>query len=346
MTGQIFVGGTGRSGTTILTEILGSHPEIYAFKREMRFLTDPDGLVHLYTCLGTNYSSSQAGQSIARFKKLMLEDLTSPSSPPYIGFNLRKTFGHQLYDSSIESLLKKVTICHYRGLDYYTAGSTAQVTVAPILRLIEKCLNARRKLPYLFKPAPSRAILSPRQSIAEGRYFSDPTELARILGEFVDSLFFSAAREAGKSIWCEQTPGNVLHGTFLSQILPDCHQICIKRDPRGVATSFLNQNWAPDTVEDVCEILACSYDKWLIERDRIRATGGNLLEVSLEQLSQSPDAETQRIADFLGIPNSFPRAATLDSSKVNYWSDANHRPVTRKITARLEGYIEKMGYTL
>ena len=41
---KVFVGGTGRSGTTLIQNILGRHDDIYALEKEMRFLTDPDGL--------------------------------------------------------------------------------------------------------------------------------------------------------------------------------------------------------------------------------------------------------------------------------------------------------------
>lgn len=43
----IFIGGTGRSGTTITARILGSHSRIYMVPFEVRFIVDPDGLCDL-----------------------------------------------------------------------------------------------------------------------------------------------------------------------------------------------------------------------------------------------------------------------------------------------------------
>ncbi len=44
----IFVGGTGRSGTTVIGQLLGHHPAIVAtLPKEVRFLTDSGGLVEL-----------------------------------------------------------------------------------------------------------------------------------------------------------------------------------------------------------------------------------------------------------------------------------------------------------
>jgi hypothetical protein len=46
--GQIFTGGTGRSGTTIVGELLGNHPDIwFTNPPELRFLTDEGGLLDL-----------------------------------------------------------------------------------------------------------------------------------------------------------------------------------------------------------------------------------------------------------------------------------------------------------
>ena len=43
----IFVGGTGRSGTTILSKLLNQVDSVYTIPQEIRFITDPDGILSL-----------------------------------------------------------------------------------------------------------------------------------------------------------------------------------------------------------------------------------------------------------------------------------------------------------
>jgi len=48
----IFIGGTGRSGTSILIRLLAQHPEIFAIRWESQFLVANNGLIDLVTTIG------------------------------------------------------------------------------------------------------------------------------------------------------------------------------------------------------------------------------------------------------------------------------------------------------
>ncbi|MEP5072315.1 MAG: sulfotransferase, partial [Crocinitomicaceae bacterium] len=63
----VFIGGTGRSGTTVLAKILSSHPNMMAFDFETRFLVDPDGLLSLFHTWNNNWSPYTASKALVRF---------------------------------------------------------------------------------------------------------------------------------------------------------------------------------------------------------------------------------------------------------------------------------------
>ena len=53
----VFIGGTGRSGTTILSKVLSQHENILQLV-ETRFIIDPDGIIELIPALTDNWSPS------------------------------------------------------------------------------------------------------------------------------------------------------------------------------------------------------------------------------------------------------------------------------------------------
>lgn len=68
--GPIWIGGTGRSGTTALARLLGQHPELYRITEELRFHSVPHGLPSLF----------RGEHSLRRFRRWM--DSKAYQRPP------------------------------------------------------------------------------------------------------------------------------------------------------------------------------------------------------------------------------------------------------------------------
>ena len=83
---RIFIGGTGRSGTTVLQHVLSCHPELYSVPIETKFIVQSDGLYSLVQHLTDDYSITDASIGISRFKKLMHEVITHTGVNPYADF--------------------------------------------------------------------------------------------------------------------------------------------------------------------------------------------------------------------------------------------------------------------
>lgn len=64
----IFVGGTGRCGTTLVHDLLAESPEVRCRREsEVRVHTDPGGLLDLYDALGPRWTPYRADAAIERF---------------------------------------------------------------------------------------------------------------------------------------------------------------------------------------------------------------------------------------------------------------------------------------
>lgn len=342
--GQIFVGGTGRSGTTIMGEVLGTHPEIHTYMRELRFVTDPDGLSTLCNALTTNFSPPQARAAVDRFEDFMLKQLTNPSRRPYLGFDFKRTFGPE-YTRLVEEFLDRIATKPQKLGDYHLAGGPLENAIAPVARLIERIANTKRK-PKIFAPLfpKKRLFLSPRNEVRDGNYFAERAELCKIIGEFVDSLLTEGMAKTGKSIWCEQTPINAMHASFINEIFPKSHMIFMRRDPRGIFASFLNQRWAPDDPKQSLAFLKNLFARWEAEKAILDARGANYLIVRVEELAADPESELARIAAYLGLENVFFGRNLLDAKKLQSWRKQIHPNTLALAEEGLAHEIETQGY--
>jgi hypothetical protein len=73
---RIFIGGLGRSGTTILLHAMYCHGDIYAVPIETKFLVEEDGFDDLIAALTTRFTPTGAATALARFRHLMYRQVT------------------------------------------------------------------------------------------------------------------------------------------------------------------------------------------------------------------------------------------------------------------------------
>ena len=87
----VFITGTGRCGTNILKDVLSEHSKVFALPFELRFLTDPDGIIDFYTTFSSIWSPFIADVKIRRLNKL-LKDVSAISLFNYKDWELEKYF--------------------------------------------------------------------------------------------------------------------------------------------------------------------------------------------------------------------------------------------------------------
>ena len=336
---RIFIGGSGKSGTSILNKTIGCHNKIHSFPGEMRFLVDPYGLISLLDGLTTRFSIPLATEYFFRFEILMKVHLTFPIVLPYRGHKIHEWIGVKYYWHRLEQFCLSILCFEFEG---------SMKQSDPAIRKLIRYINLIRQIKEMFKRrtffVPKRLELS-HSKVKVPRYFSNREELITLCRDFVDDLFLYAAKQRGKQTWCEKTPANILQIAFLSELFPGHVFIHIKRDPRGVAYSFNKKRWGHN-INDNCLRLRNFYQKWFDIKKNVDFSKINYLEIKLEDFANNPMAVLNKITETAGLNNSFNNIPDVNLEKVNYWKTEMKNNDIKTVNDILGFYIEEMGYKI
>lgn len=107
---QIFVGGTGRSGTTQLQVIIGQHPDVWSIPEETRFVVDPGGLEDLVRFLSTDFTPFHSCDALSRFRTMLTGDVAGVDRPEaFSHVDLATVFGAERYRDWAKRFLSDLT---------------------------------------------------------------------------------------------------------------------------------------------------------------------------------------------------------------------------------------------
>lgn len=204
----IFVGGSGRSGTTITGRLLGSHARIWStLPREVRFVTDAGGLLDLVLGAGSR-----------------IKYLDAPGLP-----KKRGEYFAQLWASLTGSRRKReVTsldefVGSMRGRWWHRSGPG----------------GGSRGLHRGF----GRDLFLEKVAAFEAAYPHGAREAAKRL---VDGLLGEKAAAMGATAFVDTTPANAENAHRLLDLFPDAKVLHLVRDGRDSAASVVKKKWGPD----------------------------------------------------------------------------------------------------
>jgi hypothetical protein len=293
----VFIAGTGRSGTTLLHEILGRHESVYQIPFETKFIVEGDGLNALIPRLCDEFSVTASDLALIRFKEMM------GAAPNTTGTGESELDLHYADQIGAENYYPAVN-------DYLRTISDSAVLDAPFPRRFE-----------------SRA------------------ELIELTRAFVSRLFGEITVKSQKRIWVEKTPSNIIAVDFLWELFPEAAIINIKRDPRGVLWSFMEQPWWPSELERATALLGHIYWRWARLKPRLDLTNRRYLEIKLEDLARDPSSILAKVAEVAGLTPEFPWAE-VDIAKVERWKSEMPEAHKRYCETQLAPYFELMGYDI
>jgi len=278
---RIFAGGLGRSGTTLITELLGRHHQIAGLAWETRFIVDADGLGELVWALSRDWAGpSTAGMKVQAFRQMMMHDLLEPEQHPYLSYDMLAHFERDHYWSTIGAFLRRVI-----RAEWCATGLSANRSFR-----VDAPVGHRHLTVTVTDAAPTRIL--PNVFAFE--------EIRALAAQLVDALFGDYARRLGRSSWVEKTPHNIL-SPFPRLLFPDCYVLHIVRDPRDVAVSIADgHSWGPESIRDAIDWVAAFYERWLVLRPDY-LEDERYIEMRYEALVAEPCAELQKLCARLGL---------------------------------------------
>ncbi|MBT2212120.1 sulfotransferase [Actinomadura sp. NEAU-AAG7] len=312
----IFVAGTGRSGTSQLANILGEHPRVHRIPIETRFLVDPGGFRDLADALTIRYDPYVGDDALRRLSDLLTRRLVLNIDIDR-GHNVPQAIGERHYWGAVGRLWPELVATTF---DEPVPGAGFGHTDWP---------------PGPFEPQSRRRAVP--------RYFSDRSELLAVLRRAVDTMFGGAAEDAGKPIWCEKTPFNLLCMDFLWELYSEATIVHIKRHPVAVVASHIDQPWAPSTVEGVLAWLKPIYDRWLAWKANADLDTRRYVEIKAEDLAAAWPEQRKALFESVGVDD-FATASTFRTRNLHHRDDRFDSDTRALIERALGDVIAAMGY--
>ena len=307
----IFIGGSGRCGTSVTKNLLARHPDVATLAFEYRFTLDPDGLVDFLNSFAATWSPFLADRRLQRLERF-LRALGRRSAPhgaiatalTRLGVGSRRLtrqqyFGWELarhlpnYGAHIDRLMARLAEFRYAAS---WVGS-----------------ESYRWHPVMYYGAPL-----------------DKASLIEPLSAFLCDVVADILRTREKSVYVEDNTHNILFAEDLLRLAPGAKLIHVYRDPRDVVASLMRQRWAPDRADQAAIWYRDLMRRWLEIRPRL--AGDRVLEIRLEDLIARTGEITRRVCEFADLPYD-PHLVDTDLSRGNVgrWqrdlSDADARTV-------------------
>jgi hypothetical protein len=317
----IFIGGTGRSGTTILKTVLQQHSDIVTIPNELRITIDPDGILDLLVALTDRWTVNRADVAIRRFDRLISTCLKEPLiTQVLMGLKRRKLW--PLTTGGYYGTLS----CF--GDDYVRSRTNI---------LMEELISYQSKAELINTPS-----YRFRPTVYEAGPF-EKGKLVELLQRYVNDLYNNLPVKTGASCWLDDTPHNILHAVELSQLFKDMKLIHVYRDPRDVVSSYMTKKWGGDNWEQSARRVAAIYRQWHLIRRGLSSE--QFIEISLEDLSGNQKPTLQKVCDHIGIDfEDRLLDIKLDKTNSGRWQQEIPSTVLGVVNGHLSPYLSEYNF--
>jgi len=318
------IGGTGRSGTTILRQLFSEHP-LVAFVPEWRFTIDPDGLADFYNTFCNSWSPYLFDVRVKRLRKLLRT----------LGRDrfLVRAYSYAMTRSHVENWIPFRLVPQYAGIGI-------ERRCPHFLQYVDELVEKLIEFSYPGQWNGTRFLEATQLSFSGNR---NSRELATILGTFWRNVIRDTCQTQGAEFYVEDNTWNILWFDTLQAILPESKLVHIYRDPRDVVASYTHMRWAPKKA-----LQAARWYKEIIKRwfnVRAKLAEGSFMEVALEDLVAHPRPVLEKISAFWELPWDDSLLHTkLDRSHIGRWKEDITPEELQAVTRELKPELSALGY--
>jgi hypothetical protein len=341
----IFIGGTGRSGTTIISKFIGTHDEVVKIPIESRYIIDKNGLLDLFDSLTKNYSLDQARVAIRDFEH-KIQDMSNPYKAPYLSWDIEKIIDKSRFLKYTEELINDLTYGTFESVDYstqdkYNIHFIRKLSVPANLvlgKLSELIMN--KKISIFGTSLKNK---KPKEKMYIPKYYENEQELVELLKVFTLNIFSGIFEEKNEiKAWCEDTPANILNIHFLQKLFPKGKYIHVMRHPVAVAYSFKKVFWAPNNLKQCCDLLDGLYGRLMDVHKKYNGSE-NYLFIKLEDLAN--EKQQKNFVEFLELDTKkFSGEVSIDLARMNYFIKEMSKKDIDYVQNRLSKYISFFDY--
>lgn len=335
----IFVGGTGRSGTTIMGKYLNSHCCLVTPVNENKLIVEEGGLRSLVNNLSAGYDYKGNSYAISNFIQW------SNTLRKYGFKNRTVSFAYRAVNKALYMTLHKripaAKACRALPfLDFSLIGIGEKYG----LNHYDRCIG--QFLSKIIEETDDHGIVD-TEGLVRPMYSSKTSnreELMEHAREFLHTLNEEKMRDADATRWCDDTPLNALWGGFLLELYPTGKVIHMVRDPRDVAASYSEKSWASRDLEKTLSRLNRHYRELINAEESLPEEGFRTFR--LEDFTKEPERQQDELCRFVGVdPDGFDGSVSFEASSFGRWKKKFSGKAAELVESRLSEACAHFGYS-
>ncbi len=326
----VFVGGTGRSGTSLMGDLIGSHPAFHLPAHENKLISERAGLRDLVRDLSGIpdllrrhfavlhfYARAQKVRQFA-FREEALNDQV----------RTRMNLHGQPFQEAFEYIQRQ---------NPQANGSIHAIGQGFGIANFDKCVNELvKKLAVHIDQngiVDTDGLLRP---FFVTRQF-DRAEMLVIARDFLCDLYGAKSQLR----WVDDTPSNSLAVDFLAELFPDMRFVNMIRSPTDTISSYVKQVWFPSDVKLAEQYISSN----LLAAEKLTGTlpAHQTLTLRMEDLVEQPEKTLEMLAEFLDVPNEF-NQKLVKSDAAHIGRSKNDSEIQAALSEDLKAWMARHGY--